>query len=245
MQHCVNHPYAVAAPNHHSGASRNLGGRGHMYRHSAASRNLVQHCVNHPYAVAAPNRHSAASRNLVQHCVNHPYAVAAPNRHSGASRNLVQHCEPSLRRSSPQPSFRLAPESRSCGHIHRHSSAPEPGPSAARRLLTFRRHHSLSLWHDQSDYAHPLRPAPSMPSVGPDFRPPIAAATPHPAPPNPKSRKFPPNDDARMLDFAELIRHTISNQVKEIRFCHNPTGRQRPFVGTKSQRPTQTAAFLI
>ena len=36
-----------------------------------------------------------------------------------------------------------------------------------------------------------------------------------------------------MLDFAELIRHTIPNQVKEIRFCHNPTGRQRPFVGNQ------------
>ena len=77
-------------------------------------------------------------------------------------------------------------------------------------------------------------PAPGVPSVSPGFRP-----------ANPKSRKFPQNDDASMLDFIELIHHTIPNQVKEIRFCHNPTGRQRPFVGTKSHRPTQTAAFLI
>ena len=87
-----------------------------------------------------PNRHSGESRNPVQHCVNHPYAVAAPNRHSGASRNLVQHCEPSVRRSGPQPSFRLAPESRPCGHIYHHPGSPNrhSGPSRSPgRAVTF------------------------------------------------------------------------------------------------------------
>ena len=42
----------------------------------------------------------------------------------------------------------------------------------------------------------------------------------------------PKNDDASMLDFTELIHHTIPNQVK-IRFCHNPTGRQRPLVSNQ------------
>ena len=134
----------------------------------------------------------------MQHCVNHPYAEAVPTRHSGASRNLVQHCEPSLRRNVPHPSFRHKPESRACGHIHRHPGSPNrhssasrnPGraviftviparrnpASATRRLLTFRRQHSLSLWHGQSDCPHPLRPPlPSCRPSAPTSALPIAA----------------------------------------------------------------------
>ena len=57
-------------------------------------------------------------------------------------------------------------------------------------------------------------PVPGVPSVDPGFHLPHRRRNaPHPAR-HPKSRKIPPHNDASMLDFTELIRHTISNQVK-------------------------------
>ena len=161
VQHCVNHPYAVAAPNRHSGASRNpvqhcepslhRSNPQPSFRRKPESMPADSITVCPQPSFRPPNRHSGASRNPVQHCVNHPYAEAAPTRHSGASRNLWRAV-----------TFTVIPARRN-------------PTSAARRLLTFRRHHSLSLWHGQSDCAHPLRPAPGVPSVRPDFRPPNPA----------------------------------------------------------------------
>ena len=140
----ANHPYAEAAPNRHSGASRNLWravtftitpspptvipAQAGIYAcrlHYRLSQPSFRRKPESMYAASIAdslNRHSAASRNPGR-VVIFTVITVSPNRHSGASRNL---CPPAYHL-LPQPSFRLSPESRACSHMHRHSGAPAPG----------------------------------------------------------------------------------------------------------------------
>ena len=130
---------------HHPGAS---------LRHSGASRNLGQYCVNHPYAEAAPNRHYRIPQpSFRRKPESMPAASIAdsPNHHPGASRNPclpapspspstvipaqagIYACRPHCR--LPQPPFRRKPESKACGHLHRHSGFPNRHSDASRNLV--------------------------------------------------------------------------------------------------------------
>ena len=159
-------------------------------------------------------------------------------RHSGASRNPGRK-EPL----PPAPVKFPISQSNLPESTHHpksgHTSALPLAPTPERRVAPHASHH-------QGDPAPSnFAPLPGILNVRRCWKP-VRMPTARPIRPaiqNPQNSLQ--NDDASMLDFAELIPHTIPNQVKEIRFCHNPTGRQRPFVGTKSQRPTQTAASLI
>ena len=115
VQHCVNHPYAKAAPNRHYRIPQP------SFRRKPESR--PGRIRSRPRPGGPPNRHSGASRNLGR-VVNSPSFRHQPE-FSATLRTIptpkqpptvipakagIYACRPHCR--LPQPSFRLAPESR-------------------------------------------------------------------------------------------------------------------------------------
>ena len=133
----------TASPNRHSGASRNLcpGAFGADPVRAAPQPSFRRKPESMPAGpitgspnrhTASPNRHSGASRNLCLPASSPPTPTAIPAlptvipAKAGIYACRPHHRLPQPPSHLPQPLFWRKPESRACGHIHRHYRLPPP-----------------------------------------------------------------------------------------------------------------------